>query len=120
MFEFIALCCVVLCLFVLCYAVLCCNAASFFMILMNSQTYFYLLLVGGDVICMELILQNGGEVNMLDHRGRTPLHYSAECNKSECCRILQVKKRNTKENKKQKQKQTKPFKFLTLHFFLKG
>ena len=28
--------------------------------------------IGGDVICMELILQNGGEVNMLDHRGRTP------------------------------------------------
>lgn len=45
---------------------------------------------GGDLICMELILQNGGEVNVLDNRKRTPLHYAVECNKPDCCRLLLV------------------------------
>ncbi len=37
---------------------------------------------------MELLLQNGGEVNAVDGRKRTPLHYAAENDRADLCKML--------------------------------
>ena len=44
----------------------------------------------GYVKLVTILLEAGSDISVPCGHGFTPLHYAAECNKSECCRILQV------------------------------